>query len=73
MVHKRCCMGPCNNDSRYPEKLVKRGTVENIKWHKFPQVDIKFCSVEVSEVKTCVATFIRNRNLQLGFPIYNIS
>ena len=34
--NKRCCVGPCDNDTRYPQKLVKRNTVSDIKWHKLP-------------------------------------
>ena len=35
--HDRCCVGPCNNDKRYPCNLIKRGNVEGVlTWHKFP-------------------------------------
>ena len=34
MPHYRCCVGGCDNDSRYPEKIVKRGHVEGeLRWH----------------------------------------
>ena len=32
----RSCVGLCDNDKRYPEKLVKQDLVENLKWHRFP-------------------------------------
>ena len=33
----RCCVGGCDNDSRYPEKMVKRNHVETLKFHRFPK------------------------------------
>ncbi len=34
----RCCVGGCDNDSRYKENIVKRGHVEGeLKWHHFPK------------------------------------
>ena len=38
MPHYRCCVGGCDNDSRYPEKILKRGHVTgNLTWHYFPK------------------------------------
>ena len=38
MPHYRCGVGSCNNDNRYPEKIVKRGHVEGeLRWHYFPK------------------------------------
>ena len=35
--HDRCCVGPCDNDKRYPEDVIKRNNVRGkLKWHKFP-------------------------------------
>ena len=41
MPHYRCCVGGCDNDSRYPEKVLKRGHVPgDLTWHYFPK-DLK--------------------------------
>ena len=38
MPHYRCCVGGCNNDSRYSEKIVKRGHIEGeLHWHHIPK------------------------------------
>ena len=38
MPHYRCCVGGCDNDSRYPDKIVKRGHVEGeLRWHYLPK------------------------------------
>ena len=34
---KRCAVIFCNNDSRYLDKLVLRGSVREMKWHCFPR------------------------------------
>ena len=31
------CVGGCNNDSRYPDKIVKRSHVKELKFHHFPK------------------------------------
>ena len=33
---KTCCVFACDNDNRKPDKIVKRGTVDVVNWHKFP-------------------------------------
>ena len=33
----RCCVGSCDNDKRYPDKLVKRNHVEKLRWHRFTE------------------------------------
>eukprot|EP00794_Sanderia_malayensis_P016401 gene16401-18038_t len=34
----RCCVGGCYNDSRYVDKIVKRGHVDGeLRWHHFPK------------------------------------
>ena len=36
MPHYRCCVGGCDNDSRYPGKVLKRGHVTgDLTWHYF--------------------------------------
>ena len=37
MPNYRCCVGGCDNDSRYPEKVVKRSHVAELKFHCFPK------------------------------------
>ena len=37
MPYYRCCVGGCNNDSRYPDRIIKRGHVEILKFHYFPK------------------------------------
>lgn len=36
--HNRCCVGPCDNDKRYPEKYIIHSNVTSRKivFHKFP-------------------------------------
>ena len=50
MGHDRCCVGTCDNDRRYPDKLIDRrypdklivsSNVTSVMWHKFPKEDIK--------------------------------
>ena len=31
-----CCVGICDNDIRYPHRIIKRGHVDEVKFHKFP-------------------------------------
>ena len=33
---RRCCVGACDNDDRYPNKVVKRGNIKEVHWYKFP-------------------------------------
>ena len=34
----RCCVGGCNNDSRYKDKIIKRSHVNGeLRWHYFPK------------------------------------
>ncbi|PFX11930.1 THAP domain-containing protein 11 [Stylophora pistillata] len=38
MTVYRCCVGGCDNDSRYKEKIVKRSHVEGeLRWHHIPK------------------------------------
>ena len=37
MPNYRCCVGGCDNDSRYPDKIVKRSNVKELKFHYFPK------------------------------------
>ena len=38
----RCCVSGCNNDSRYPNRQVKRSHVKHdLKFHYFPKDPIK--------------------------------
>ena len=38
MVRKdKCCVGICNNDRSYPEKLEIKSHVQILKWHRFPK------------------------------------
>ena len=38
MVRKdRCCVGICNNDRSYPDKLEIKSHVQILKWHRFPK------------------------------------
>ena len=34
--HDRCSLGGCNNDKRHPEKMIIRGHVSKLVFHKFP-------------------------------------
>jgi len=35
--HARCAVGLCDNDARYPELLVKRSHVKDLKFHRWPR------------------------------------
>lgn len=37
MPINRCCVCGCNNDSRYPDKQVKRSNVKELKFQYFPK------------------------------------
>ena len=37
----RCCVGSCDNDKRYTNKVIKRSHVKELKWHRFTQDPIK--------------------------------
>eukprot|EP00112_Aurelia_sp_Birch-Aquarium-sp1_P010874 Seg2301.6 transcript_id=Seg2301.6/GoldUCD/mRNA.D3Y31 product="THAP domain-containing protein 2" protein_id=Seg2301.6/GoldUCD/D3Y31 len=34
---RHCCVGPCNNDDRYPDLILKKGHVTNLKFHILPK------------------------------------
>ena len=37
MPSYRCCVGGFDNDTRYPERIIKRGHVQELKFHHFPK------------------------------------
>ena len=38
----RCCVAGCNNDTRYPDNMIKRSHVEgDLKFHYFPKDPVK--------------------------------
>ena len=42
MVRKdRCCVGICNNDRCYTDKLEIKSHVKILKWHRFPKYKAK--------------------------------
>lgn len=42
MPHYRCCVGGCNNDNRWPEKMIKRGHVkDDLKFHYITKDPVK--------------------------------
>ena len=41
MPNYRCCVEGCDNDSRYPENVVKRSDVTEMKFHYFPKDEAK--------------------------------
>ena len=41
MARDRCCVGTCDNDGRYPDKLIIFSNVTSVMWHRFPKDDIK--------------------------------
>ena len=34
---RHCCVGPCNNDDRYPDLILKKGHVTNLQFHIMPK------------------------------------
>jgi len=58
MPHYRCCVGGCHNDSRYPEKVVKRGHVSgDLTWQYFPK-DTKERSLWVKNILKGLEDFV---------------
>ena len=41
MGHDRCCVGACDNNRRYPDKLILPSNVTSVTWHRFPKNDTK--------------------------------
>ena len=37
----RCCVGTCDNDKRYFDKLKVKDHVKDLKWHRFPTVNLE--------------------------------
>ena len=35
--NNRCCVGSCDNDKRYPDKIVNKGYVEKLRWDRFTE------------------------------------
>ena len=76
MPNYRCCVGGCNNDSRYPDKVIKRSHVTVLKYHYFPK-DPEKKNLWVSEVKKGLVDFSVSNNkvvcsnhFQYGKPTY---
>jgi len=68
----------CNNDSRYPNKIVKRGHVEgNVRWHYFPKDPVKRAawSEQISKgLENFVATdhkVVCSNHFQYGRPTFS--
>ena len=57
----RCCVGGCNNDSRYPGKIIKRSQVVNLKFHYFPK-DNEKRQLWVKEVEKGLVDFSVSNN-----------
>ena len=41
MTNYYCCVTECNNNFRYPEKIVKRGHIKQLKFYYFPKDEKK--------------------------------
>lgn len=39
MPHYYCCVAGCKNDSRYPERQVKKGHIGEMSFHFFPKAE----------------------------------
>ena len=37
----RCCIGSCDNDTRYQERFVVKGHVQKLMFHRFPRNEEK--------------------------------
>ena len=61
MPNYRCCVGGCNNDSRYPDRLIKRSHVTTLKFHYFPKDEEKRL-LWVKEVEKGLVDFVVSNN-----------
>ena len=41
MPNYRFCVGVCDNNSRFPDKTIKRRLIAKLKFHYFPKDDAK--------------------------------
>ncbi len=41
MGNDRCCVGPCDNDRRYPDRNIIFSHVSHLQWHRFPANELK--------------------------------
>ena len=78
MPHYRCCAGGCDNDSRYPEKVLKRGHVTgDLTWHYFPK-DPKERALWVKNISKGLEDFevsdykvVCSNHFQFGKPTFS--
>jgi len=47
--HARCSVGFCDNDARYPELLIVRSHVKDLKFHRWPR-DSKLAEIWSKQV-----------------------
>ena len=76
MPNYRCCVGGCNNDSRYPEKLVVKSHVTQLKFHYFPKDGAKWAKW-VAQVSKGLVGFkvsdnkvVCSKHLECGKPTF---
>ena len=79
MPNHRCCVGGCNNDWRYPEKLVVKSHVKELKFHHFPKDELKR-KLWVAEVSKGLVGFQATNNkvvcsnhFEFGKPTFSSS
>ena len=69
-----CCVGGCDNDTRYPERIIKRGHVQELKFHHFPKDPEKrtVWVLKYPTIKLCVPTILRmeNQHLETLYQLY---
>ena len=41
MGNDRCCVAPCDNDRRYPDRNMIFSHVSHLQWHRFPANELK--------------------------------
>ena len=78
MPHYRCCVGGCDNDSRYPEKVLKRGHVTgDLAWHYFPK-DLKERAIWMKNISKGLEDFVVSdykvvfsNHFQFGKPTFS--
>ena len=70
------CFGGCNNDTRYPERIIKRGHVQELKFHHFPKDPEKrtVWVLKYPTIKLCVPTILRmeNQHLETLYQLYDV-
>ena len=79
MPNQSCCVGPCDNKSWLPDKLVVRGHVKKLVFHSFPKDEAlrkvwdKQILKGLTNYETRKGLYICSNHFKLGKPIGNFN